>query len=591
MKSGVEKSQKLALAKSYMAQGDAKRTAATKAGLSLSTLNKWLDDDGNGAQAPAQGRKAVIEMSVEEVNRLRYWRLTKDGSLPLAVRALVADPVCRPETRATLEGILTRYSDRRQRCEFPPSLRRLAHITPEEMAQFRSKKRVQDYELVISRGLTFIDVDGQECPLVPNSLWESDDMSLNQPFRWTEPTTGKEFVGRQTLCTIDVYSHLWLAGQPIGRDRDAYRVEDIADHMEMLVEEKGLPYCWRLERGSWESNFVHGIELENGRRWGGVDELFHVIHTWKSRAKGTIEGGFRFVQAIMSHQSMDIGRVRGEYDFAARELRRAQHGQADALERFWTIDEAANGLAAAMEQDNATLKNRRAHLVGSGGLLVRANDLYKPEIVRPLPASERWRFCPVKRIATIQKGKVVIRDKYYTKPFEFVVNDGSWNGLLENGTPVLIAFHPGRPHEGCHVFNFLPRGDVRNRQRWHFGALITVALPLVESPQFTLSGTFSEQQKTANAAMRREYRGIVPAGQHPGLKTSTARDNLGNMLHIQTGQSAPRAETARGFASNVQFPGVAAEPPAAAKPRRTRKLDAEALRAAAEEKLFGTSNL
>lgn len=580
MKEGIEKSHKLALAKSYLAQGDSKRTAATKTGISLSTLTHWLASEGAAPSLMGKmGRKSSITMTLEEVNRLRYWRLTKDGSLPLAVRELIADPVCREETRATLEAILVKYEDRRQKCEFPPSLRRLAHITGEEMAQFRSKKRTQDYELVISRGLTFIDVDGEERPLLPNSLWESDDMSLNQPFRWVEPTTGKEFVGRQTLCTVDVYSHMWLAGQPIGRDRDAYRVEDIADHMESLISDKGLPYCWRLERGSWESNFIHGIDLGEGKRWGGVDELFHVIHTWKSRTKGTIEGGFRFVQAIMSHCSMDIGRVRGEYDFAARELRRAQHGQSDALARFWTIDDAANALAAAMEQDNASLKERRAHLSNSAGLMVRADDLYKSALIRPVRPQDKWRFCPVKKQATIRNGKVTIKDKYYTKPFEFVVNDGSWDGYLANGTPVLIAFHPGRPQEGCWVFNALPRGDVRNRQHKGFGELIVIAMQLVESPQFTLAGTYSDQQKEANAAMRREFRAIVPAGEHPGLKTSTARDQLGQSLHIKTGG---RPETVPAPA-----PRPVSSPTPAEAPRRRRMINADALRDAAAKTLFG----
>lgn len=572
--SPVDQAHKLALAQAYIAGGDSVKFAALKVGVSHSTLKAWLEKSQMSPAPERRGRPAAIVLTLDEVNRLRYWHLCRDLSLPLAVKSFMADPVCREETRVVLDKLFQKATDRRRPVAFPPSLRKLAHVTAEEIAHFRAKKEVQNYELVISRGLTFIDVDGRERPLLPNSLWESDDMSLNQPFRWTDARTGKEIVGRQTLCTIDVYSHLWLGAHPIGRDRDAYRAEDIAEHMEQLIAAKGLPYCWRLERGTWEGNFIHGIKLPDGRRWGGVDELFHVIHTWKSRGKGTIEGGFRYLQALLSHSSLDIGRNRGEYDFAARELRRAQDGQADALARFWTIEEAADALAAAMAEDNAALKERRAH----GPLMVRADDLYKPEIIRPIPQHERWRLCGVKKQATVRNGKIVIRDKHYPYPFEFVVNDGSFPGYLADGTPVLAAFHPGRPYEGCHVFNGLERSDPRNRDNRSFGELITVAMPMVEAPQFSLAGTYSDQQRISNAAVRSEFREIVPKGSHPALKTSTSRDHLGNMLHSQTGET-PAAEPTRNVREYKLAPTRKKE-----LPKRRRTL--EELRKAADNRLF-----
>ena len=104
--------------------------------------------------------------------------------------------------------------------------------------------------------------------MAPNSIWESDDMSLNEPFRYRDLETGEIQAGRQTLCTLDVYSAAWLGAQPLGRVRDAYRVEDIADHMRECVLQHGMPLIWRLERGVWENNFIDGIEIEGReKRW------------------------------------------------------------------------------------------------------------------------------------------------------------------------------------------------------------------------------------------------------------------------------------------------------------------------------------
>lgn len=566
----------LSLAKSYMSRGDSKKTAALKLGVSVGTLTDWLKNEHAAPAPERRGRPASLEMTLEEANRLKYWRLAKDGSLPLAVRELIADPVCRPETREKLEGILQKAMKNRRRPEFPPSLRKLAHITQEDKAYFRSKKKVQDTELVITRGNFFTDVDGKRVQMYPNALWESDDMSLNQPFRWIHPDTGREDTGRQTLCTIDVFSHYWLAAHPIGRERDAYRAEDIAAHFESILETRGMPYCWRLERGTWESNFVHGIKLPDGSRWGGVDELFHVIHTWKSRGKATIEGGFYYLQKLLSHTSLDIGRVRGEYDFAAREHRRAQAGQPDALARLWTIEQAAEALAAAMEEDNGTMKKRHAH----GPWLVRANDLYKPQLIRPVPESEKWRLCAVKKLATVRNSKISVKEPHYSVPFEFVVNNATFRGYLGNGTPVLIAFHPSRPWEGCHIFNALSRKDARNRENRAFGEFITLAMPLAKAPQFSLSGMITSQQREAKSAVRTEFREIVKPGDHPALKTSTVRDGLGQTFHTQTGgkEAGNPKRTVREYKLNSSSKRPDPAP---------RAKTPEQLRQEAEERLFG----
>ena len=583
-------------ARALVAEGKSLSLAADLLGVRVSALKRWLA----AAEAPGdegrRGRLPAIELTLAEANRLRFLRLCKDNSLPLAVEAFLGDEVCRPETAAALEAYFQRAREERRRVYFPKSLQRLTMPTDEEKAMFRQRKHSQDFELVVRRGLTWVDDEGRERPMEAMTLLESDDMSLNQPYRWVNPNGGGEVVSRQALISIDVFSHYWVGASLVGRPRDAYQAEDVADHFLQVVRSWGLPTAWRLERGTWESNFVDGIRLEDGSYWGGLNSckdengLFAVMHTWKSRGKGTVENGFNYVQSLLSHSAMDIGRRRGEYDFAARQLRRAQHGQADALAQFWSIDEASDGLMAALAKDNATGKVRRAH----GNLTVRADELFPPRVVVPCPAGELWRFLPCKVVRTVQKGAVTVKLPNWPRAFEFRLNHERSPFFIPQGFKVFVAFHPGRAHEGAHVFCALRQGDPANRNGWSLGQFLTVAPLVVEAPQFSLSrrGQYNDQQKEHNAAMRTEFRQVVPAGAHPGLRTSSARDGLGAALHVQAGEArggagevclealpTPRAvDPARELAARN-----AREVPAA----RPRRRDLEALKRRADESLFG----
>lgn len=583
-------------ARAMLQAGDTMRSVCTRLGITPGTLKRWMDaaDMPDLPQERGSGRRPAIDLTITERNRLIFWRLCKDNSLPAAVREFLRDPVCRPETAEALEYYIRKARDNRKRVHFPPTLNRLTMPTAEEQALFRKKKNAQDYELVVPRGLTWVDEDGKEQPLLANTLWESDDMSVNQPFRWINPNTGKEEISRQALISIDVYSHFWLGVSLVGRPRDAYQAEDISDHFLQLVQSHGLPRAWRLERGSWESNFIDGIKLDDGSYWGGINSrtdieggLIAILHTWKSRGKGTIEGAFNGLQRWLSHTSTDIGRVRGEYDHAARQLRRAQHGQADALEQFWSIEECAAMVEAAMQADNALGKVRRAH----GNLTVRADDLYPPQSIVPMPVSEIWRFLPVKEVRTVSKGAVTVKCPHWPKAFIFQVNHGGAPFFVPNSHKVFVVFHPGRPAEGAYIFNALQRQDPGNREGWKFGQLLTIAPVLAEAPQFSLMpNPDSRAQKDHNGAMRSAYRQIVKPGEHPGLKTSTARDGLGNALHVQAGSVRDQDEMSDALPTPADPARIlsnrkAAREAAAPLPRPTR--DTSQIRAEAERKLYG----
>lgn len=474
------------------------------------------------------GRPAKFDLTRDEELALRAHNLER-GSFALAVEWFARDPRCRPATRAAILETLDNAARDRREARWPQSLRRAGYVTAEERACFRGRKASADLELCARRGLFYVDEIGVERELVAGALWESDDMSSNEPFRYADPDGGATRVGRQMLATVDVFSSAYLGVTPIGRERDAYRVEDIADHLRELVVAHGLPLAWRIERGVWENIFIDGLELENGEVWGGLDVLFSVVRTWKSRGKGTIETSFNLLQNLIAHTSTSIGRERGEFEQGTKLFLRAQKGDPVAAAHFWDIAQAADGYRAAMEIFNTRPKKRRAH----GRDLVVPADQFRGAMRRDCPEGELWRFCPVKRRATVRQGAIEMMVAHYPMPFRFQVN-GITDGLfLEHGYQVLVAFHPGRPEEGCHVFN--AETGTRNRDGHRFAAPLLVAPLSEDSPQFSLSkieqDAFAARRKAA-AAVRSEFRAIMPAGRS-GARVSTARDGRGNAAEVR----------------------------------------------------------
>ena len=509
------------------------RAACSAVGIPPASFLRWsakVAQFGTVVDGKPTGRPGAFDtLSDDEVHALRHWVLRR-GSLPLAIEDFASDPACSPEIRAALQEILDRAARDRKPLVIPPSLRRAGEVTPEEHASYRGSKAASQFEVIERRGLTMKDERGRVLPLVPNAIWESDDMSSNEPFRFVG-ADGQERVGRQSLFTIDVFSARWLGFDAIGRERDAYRVEDIADHMRELVMAWGLPLVWRLERGVWESHWLHGIDLGNGQTWGGLGELFSIEHTWKSRGKGTVESSFNLLQDLIAGGSETIGRVRGEFEAGTRHYLRAQAGNAESLRRFWSLQQYAEAMAAAMDRFNQRPKKRLAH----GHDLVVAEELYATATRRECPADQLWRFCPLKKLATVRNGALEVTETvHYRQTFRYRVN-GMVDGLyLPHGLRVAIAFHPGHPERGMHVFN--ADSTPLNREGWPMGEPLVLGefMPFVHNVDLSdEAGDFSKRKK-ANAHVRGEFRQIASAGQ-AARKVSTARDGTGNALVMQTG--------------------------------------------------------
>jgi hypothetical protein len=127
-------------------------------------------------------------------------------------------------------------------------------------------------------------------------------------------------------------------------------------------------------------------------------------------------------------------------------------------------------------------------------------------------------------------------------PFRFRVN-GDDEPYLPHGYRVLIAFHPGHPEFGCHIFNAEERAQNTFGFRRH--EFIRVAPLAEDAPQLNYSR--DEQQfltrKRANAQVSSEFRAIT-SNDAKSSRVSTRRDGFGNSIVRAVGAAGADNERA-----------------------------------------------
>jgi hypothetical protein len=519
-------------------EGMRQADAARLLGLTPVQLTRALQLDPAAAvtsTAAPIGRPATVPLTANDVILLRRHRLNnKIHSLAAAVDSFLDDPEASEPAVRALSAIISKAHAERKVVVWPFSVRKAAVLTASEKENHRGPKHA--FQVASrSRSGAFVRIGDKDIPLLSGMIYVSDDMSLNQPYRFWDSSLARETVGRQSLMTRDVRSLCWLQADACGRERDAYRLEDIADHMRNVVETHGLPLAWVVERGPWKNTFIDGLRLEDGTRWGALNDLFHIHHAFVSTGKTEIEGGFGPLQSLLSHKSTDIGAHRGEFETATKLMAKANRGDPESLRYFWSMSECMNGVAEVMQVDNNRLKQRQ-HL---NGRTVSPQELWSDEYVKTeLHPEDAWYFLPVKMSATVRGGMIVVKTDHYERTFRFQVHGSEGMPCLDHLYPVLIAFHPGKPEEGCHVFNNC--SDHRNREGYAFGQKIGIAEFDPDVPKLVIGAPADvENKKKRNAAVRAEYRTIIPAGTGPGTLKSVARDGLGQALEIQRGGSVP----------------------------------------------------
>lgn len=519
-----------------------------------------------------KGRPSAVQMTREELHALRALVAMRSTAgrlhISLALEEFVHHPACSEKTRQWLQERIDASHAVGCRPNWPLSLRRMAAPTSAEMAAFRGPKALAMAAPSVRRGAFYVDARGRTCELQALDLYESDDVSINEPFRWRDLETGTWMAGRQTLATLDVYSAGFLGFTCVGRPKDAYRQEDIADHFLDICTARGMPVAWRLEHGSWAATFVSGIEMPGyATRWGALDALFQVIHSNGPRGKGLIEERFHMLQTLMAHSEggITMGRYAGEFERTAQLMRRVGYDRrrADAglptdeaaVMRLWEADKAADGCRRAAER----LLQRPTERVWSEKPIIPA-DVLPDHSQRPIPTAERWRFLPIKLAAVVRKGVLELRTANYPMPFRYAVNGTEHGIYLEDNYPVFAAFHPGRPEIGVTIGN--RETGARNRNGWGMGEIIARDLPYLPlMPQMDLSnrtgaagpGLSAKFQSTVRAEFRGTRKAMTEYQQHRAqviAEDETRRE-----------AALARRSEARTAANRVEISGVAAPLP------------------------------
>lgn len=501
------------------------------------------------------GRTPAVVLAEDERRRAQWHNLRK-GSQRLALEACLAENAFSADTAAAVRHYLDRAATDRRPVSLPRALRRQVAVPAAVQARFRGQKHFEAVEASERRSLTFWDAARQcEVEAGPRDLYESDDESENEPFRFRDPATGEWRIGRQCLRTVSAVALRILGLTPLGREKDAYRDEDKLDHMLSVAEACGAPRVWRLEKG-WETTALIGVDLGRalkdaryaGQRWGALP--FQLDFVPRSRAKAAVEGSFNHSQRLAAHEfGVEIGRYRSEFEASQKLLRQAQDGQPAALAQFPELAASADFQAAVCARFNAEPKMRQA----LGRQMLVPDEMWFATAKRELAATERWRFLPVKVLATVTHGGVQISAPHYPLPFRFRVNgQGAYRegqGFLAHGYRVLCAFHPARPEEGCHLAS-AETGPL-NTAGHRVGEFLCLAPFWVRVPNAVLGEgelpeRFRGQAQKANAAVRREFREIAAAGAR-GARTSLAQDGHGRRAEVRVGltpaaQMAPMAQ-------------------------------------------------
>lgn len=560
-------------AKALIAQDWSQARIARHLGITTPTLCRWLkEDEARGQRSEVSGQSnngsTIVQppfshgsthtLTSDESAALKLGMIQK-RSRRLAAEFLLHHTSCTETTFTLLTTVLDSAADKRNDPVWPSWFKRACILTDEERLSFRGAKAMAGVEPARPRGCFYEYVhengDRENIPLFANAIWEFDDESENTP--WVElDADGNPRVNRQTLKAIDVYSSFYLGMRAVSRNSDGYRIEDQADFLSELVDQHGLPLRCRIERGPWDNNFWFGIPQKKewwetseccSYRFGGIDAdaggPVKVIQAFKSRQKGTIEGSFNHRQNLAAHETLDIGRFRGEHEAAARHLRRARDGQADAIAAFPEAAARADISAEVMMRFNAEPK-RRKNMFGSKKVVPA--ELYAGAQKRELPASERWRFLPVKTALAIRNYHVQVKVEGHNLPFLFSAEGfkpaWDWHPYLPHGWRLFVAFHPLRPDLGCHIFNALHPDSPQNPARFPLGMPLGLLQHAAHAPHFVdgpgvHSRDFADRKRT-HADIRSETRMIKAGAKGARISTVVA---AGQVRSIRKGSPDPMA--------------------------------------------------
>ncbi len=462
------------------------------------SLESLIPKTDNAGRPPL----AVI-LTDDEIAFAKRYQLELE-SLPLAIEYLADSPVCSHRTRE----LLNRYRDSR---DYPPSLYQALRLPEEVWAAYRGKKQAQGTTFVTRRGMFMLDAQGQRREIVSGDIIEEDDVSVDVPYFVTLPD-GTFRVGRQVLMARDVRSGAFRGAVAVARERDSYRAEDIVRFNKWLIESHGLPGRFRFERGKWESDAIRGLELPDGRRWGGLAQLVPVDPQYSSNGKGGIESSFRMWHKLLGLYGVRIGKTRGEYEQPSADMMAVNDGKKHPREcGFIPWEDVLHAFNEAGKKYNG-----RAHYDRHSGETLAPDDIWWRDMqarqgkrLPVCPPEYGFHFLPVKRIVgvgTTQAGHVSVSVEGYRQPFMFqcagIGPDGREFPFLERKHRVIVCFDPHEAAAGAQIFNL--DDTARNRGGFRLLEKLFTAPLAVDRPQFDLSGRARAEDPTVQARKIRD---------------------------------------------------------------------------------------
>ncbi len=543
-----EKAAAVARVDNLLVQGLSLNKACAQAAVAKANYQAWrakLNAHGliKDGRTEGSGRKPKFQLTEAETNALRGLT-AKHGSFAFAVEVFARSAECSHATAEMISETLAGAQRKECQAKWPLALQRLARSSDLEDDALRGPKAAMSHAQGNTKGMFWQDADGHLRALSPYGVWQLDDYSANEPYVIPTAEQGQRLC-RQVLTSVDVYSSAWLGFHHVGRERDAYRGEDIARFMLHLMDAHGtMPEAVMFEMGAWNSNVVHGVEIPgtNGRRWGAWREIFHVVNGFTSRFKAALESNHRMLQTALRLSGRSLGSYRGEMESGTKAYLKIQDGKLDpTAAKFLPQDDSSQIHAEAGQYLNARPKLRRAF---GGKHLVPDQLLQSAWTPRPLPTCERWRFYPIKKQASVRGNFVEVRaTEHYADHFIFRVN-GVSEVYFQPGHRILIAFDPLALHLGAVIAN----GDAStlNRAGWRMGQILLTAAPLYEmTPQFSFRPRHTETEplRKTNAAIRSAFKAIRPFTL-PGLAITTQTDGRGTVQEIRLND--PAQPTLRG---------------------------------------------
>ena len=570
-------------AQAMLAQGESQAAIAAALGVNPATLSRYLQlvrIGGLGALRPATtnaGRRPLVRMTPDEVTGIQKMALRMDPHDPkkttqysasLSARLFARTPECRPELA---DAILKARSSKHT---LTPTIRRQLRLTKSSRLLNAGPDAFNLGGIVTPRDLTFVDFDGAEKPIFPGVLFESDDMTANEPcwVQWDDPADpcaakyGCRLARPQTLFWLDVGSGRFVGYSTVLRYNDAYRASDILWSVSHLFHSVGAPKFLRLEYGVWDAGIINRLD--------SVHNICHIHRATSAKTK-FIENRFNHLQKYLALVGLSLGRFRGVKEDENDKWFRAREARGDPREHFPSLETWTAKVDAALVAFNSEpvegevygpanamrFHNRRAWVPDElWALHTASHPMKKPTV------EESYRLLPTQAEVSVRGGHVQVKSAEHGAVFYFYhdafarLGDGYkvtvccdlaqpeiGAAILNREVGARSAYAPGEgetaSNDGAESGSEISKFSTESRQRpYRAQELICVAEAVDRVPQFSATREWDdresfERRKRYREQCRLQYRAIMPFGRGQGTaaKVTEHRDGRGNVAVAEAG--------------------------------------------------------